>query len=127
MKTIISTMTAAILAAGALAAPANAATYETDLGFAGADAEGLFSRFNGDVDAEAPAKCSKDRKIQLFHKDDGPDTKVGSTRSDSSAFWSLMLETDSLVEGIYYAKTPTAKFSNGLVCKGDKSNEILFA
>jgi hypothetical protein len=128
MRPTISTMTAAILAAGALAAPASAdQAYDTEVSFDGGapQSEGSnFIDFFGTVAAKGPSKCDRDRFVQVFVRDI-QDRKFGSTRSDSGGFWSLTKDGSQIQPGSYYARAPKLKLANGSVCRADRSDEFL--
>jgi hypothetical protein len=117
----------AILGAAALVAltpPANAGqSFPSELDFDGFEFPvEVTVRFYGDLASQGPGKCRKDRKVQMFFASDGGPTKIGSTRTDSFANWSLQRSTVGLVAGDYFAKVAKLKLANGTVCKPDKSN-----
>lgn len=82
--------------------------------------------FYGHIES-SKRKCTVGRRIDVFLADEGPDTKLGSDRSDSNAGWSLYVPLDEVdFTGDYYAKAPRLKLRNGDLCKGDRSNVFDF-
>jgi len=66
--------------------------------------------------------CANERKVIMYRKADGPDLKLGSTRSERRGNLGYSWAIDSsepLAEGKYYAKAPATK-----ECASDKSPTI---
>ena len=117
----------AVVAAGALAAPAGAGnTVQTDAFFTnnGNDGGGHF-RFYGHVEVKGSQKCLRDRKVDFYRKVDGPDTFIGRTRTDSFGVWSITIPLEVFSEGIAYVKVLKKTLKNGTVCLPAKSNEFM--
>jgi hypothetical protein len=82
------------------------------------------SYYEGSI--ESPKKsCANDRKVSMYRKADGPDLKLGTTRSErrGNLGYSWAVESsEPLAEGGYYAKAPATK-----ECAGDKTPTIRVA
>jgi hypothetical protein len=81
--------------------------------------------FYGYLTSPGPRKCSVDRKVELFYETDGPDARVGSTRTDSFEHWHLFRPTEGLPDADdYYARVGKRKLRNGDVCRAGRSEAI---
>jgi len=76
-----------------------------------------FPAFHGTVKSGKSA-CSTGRTVKLYREKSGPDTLLGTDKTDSKAKWSIPIGK-KLISGSYYAKAP-AKGK----CKPAKSNVI---
>ena len=79
------------------------------------------SYYEGSI-TSSKKSCANDRKVIMYRKADGPDLKLGATRSerrgDLGYSWTIE-SSEPLAEGKYYAKAPATK-----ECAGDKSPTI---
>ena len=117
---------AATVAAGSLAAPASAGKrVETTAVFtnSGNDGGGNF-RYFGQVEADGTQKCVPDRKVDFYRKEEGPDTFIGRTRTDSFGVWSITIPLDIFSEGFVYVRVLRKTLKSGTVCLPAKSNEF---
>jgi hypothetical protein len=76
--------------------------------------------FHGTLKSSKSA-CATNRTVKLFREKPGPDTLLGTDKSNAKAKWSIPLGK-KLVAGSYYAKAP-AKGS----CKAAKSKVLPIA
>ena len=76
-----------------------------------------FPAFHGTV-SSSRGSCAAGRTVKLFREKSGPDTLLGTDKSDAKAKWSIPIGK-KLISGSYYAKAP-AKGK----CKPAKSNVI---
>ena len=76
------------------------------------------SYYEGSIESTKKS-CAKDRKVSVYRKADGPDLKLGTTRSerrgDLGFSWSIE-SSEPLSLGKYYAKAGSTN-----ECAGDKS------
>ena len=119
-------MVAAGIVAFALAAPASAGnSVQTTATFANSSNEGPgLHRYFGDVEVDGSQKCLRDRKVDFYRKEDGPDAFIGRTRVDSFGVWSITIPLKVFSEGIVYVKVLKKTLKSGTVCLPDKSNEF---
>jgi hypothetical protein len=73
--------------------------------------------FHGSLKSSRSA-CTTSRTVKLFRKKSGPDTLLGTDKSNANGKWSIPLGK-KLTPGSYYAKAP-AKGS----CRSDKSKVL---
>lgn len=80
--------------------------------------------YSGSIDSPAGKKCANDRKVTVFHKLPGKDSKVGSTKSGKVApktyQWSIV-KSGNAEGGTYYATTDESD-----KCKGGTSDDYEF-
>ena len=79
-------------------------------------------RAQGEVNSPK-AGCEPDRLVKLFHKDGGPDTKVGKDTTNNNGEYQINMGT-SPDGGTYYAKVIKRNIGSGAhdhICNGDKS------
>ena len=79
------------------------------------------SYYEGSIES-SKKDCANKRKVNMYRKADGPDLKLGSTRSErrGELGYSWAIESsEPLAEGKYYAKAPGTSD-----CAGDKSPTI---
>jgi hypothetical protein len=76
-----------------------------------------FPAFHGTLKSGRSA-CSTSRTVKLYREKSGPDTLLGTDKSDAKTKWSIPIGK-KLISGSYYAKAP-AKGK----CKPAKSNVI---
>jgi hypothetical protein len=75
--------------------------------------------FRGNVKSPDHA-CEKDRKVKVFHRDPGPDTLVGSTKSTATGHWSI---GNDIAHGRHYAKVKS-KAVGSRFCEPARSETI---
>jgi hypothetical protein len=85
-----------------------------------------FPAFSGRISSRF-GPCEKQRRVELFQKISGGDTKrLGKDTSDSSGRWAVQL--DNVKSGAYYAKVKPKRKRNGdspLVCKKGRSDTVI--
>ena len=85
-----------------------------------------FPAFSGRVSSSLGA-CKKQRRVELFQKISGGETKrLGKDSSDSDGRWAIQL--DNVKSGAYYAKVKPKRKSDGgspLVCKQGRSETVV--
>lgn len=73
--------------------------------------------FHGSLKSSRNA-CTTNRTVKLFRKKSGPDTLLGTDKSNANGKWSIPIGK-RLISGSYYAKAPAQ--GN---CKSDKSKVL---
>jgi hypothetical protein len=67
--------------------------------------------------------CRSKRRVVVFRRHHGPDTRIGSDRSEDNGRWSVDVEGHA-APGRYYANAPRRDLASGNFCEGDRSRTI---
>jgi hypothetical protein len=113
-----------------------AATGVLVVGAASADAASVATRVTIDFDRAGPAQdifrgrvfsarenCRSNRRVAVFRRHKGPDTRIGSDRSEDNGRWLVDVEGHA-APGRYYARAPRKDLGGGDFCEADRSRTI---
>jgi hypothetical protein len=85
--------------------------------------------YHGKVKADVP-RCVRNRRVRLFERAPGPDTKVGGDRTNRRGRWKVEVPVDELEpQDRFYAKARrklNIVSGEGYVCRGDRSKTVTF-
>ena len=79
--------------------------------------------FHGRVVSQKPG-CERQRRVQVFREETGPDGLFASTRTDNSGRWEMLV---SQLTGDFYAKIKRRNIGSGgheHVCRRDRSKSV---
>jgi hypothetical protein len=121
MSTKHITLLLALFATAAMAAPAHATKYRSNVKILVAVMDADVTFFDGKVTSPKPA-CVEGRKVRLYLKRDGDDKLIGIDRATDEGFWNI--RSPDAGAGTYYARVKRKTVGpkgNRHVCRAARS------
>ena len=83
--------------------------------------------YHGKVRARTQSFCEPDRRVVLFEKVSGPDTKIGKATTDEKGKWTIEVPVEHLMPGQkYYAFVRSEDLGNEIFCEKAISDVVTF-